>query len=145
MVIVWNEALATGNEEIDNQHQEMFRRFNNFQSACKQGKGLDELSNLLTYLGEYVRSHFALEERLQIDHDYPGYQKHKEEHDGFICTFRKLEDQLDTKGTTPTLLIQTNTAMVNWLTRHFTWTDKDLANFLHTAMPDLQRPLLDDF
>ena len=145
MVIVWNEALATGNEEIDNQHQEMFRRFNNFQSACKQGKGLDELSNLLTYLGEYVRSHFALEERLQIDHDYPGYLKHKEEQDGFIRTFRKLEDQLDTKGTTPTLLIQTNMAMVNWLTRHFTWTDKDLANFLHTAMPDQRRPPLDGF
>ena len=48
MVIVWKEELATGNEEIDNQHKEMFRRFNDFQSACKQGKGQDELSNLLT-------------------------------------------------------------------------------------------------
>jgi hemerythrin len=131
MVIVWNEALATGNAEIDNQHQEMFRRFNDLQSACKEGKGLDELSNLLTFLGEYVRSHFALEERLQIAHDYPGYLKHKEEHDGFIRTFRTLEDQLNIKGTTPTLLIQTNMAMVNWLIRHFTWADKDLATFLH--------------
>src|SRR5262245_15212118 len=139
MVIVWNEALATGNEEIDNQHKEMFRRFNDFQSACKQGEGLDELSNLLAFLGEYVRSHFAQEERLQIDHDYPGYLKHKEEHDSFILTLRKLEDQLIAGGTTPTLLTQTNMAMVNWLTRHFTWPDKDLANFLHTAMPGQRR------
>jgi hemerythrin len=139
MVIHWNEELATGNEEIDNQHKELFRRFNNFQSACKQGKGQDEVSNLLTFLGEYVRSHFALEEHLQINHDYPGYLKHKAEHDGFICNFRKLEDQLKTQGPTSTLLIQTNMALVTWLMRHFTWMDKDLANFLHTAMPNQQK------
>jgi hypothetical protein len=34
--------------------------------------------------------------------------------------------------------MQTNDALVNWLTRHFIWTDKDLANFLHTAMPHPQ-------
>ncbi|SRR6266567_314707 len=131
MVIVWKENLATGNEEIDNQHKELFRRFNNLQSACKQGKGSDELSGLLTFLGEYVKSHFALEEQLQIQHAYPGYQKHKEEHDGFIRNFRKLEDHLNTEGETATLMIQTNMTMANWLIRHFTWTDKELADFLH--------------
>jgi hemerythrin len=90
----------------------------------------------LTYLGEYVRSHFALEEQLQTVHDYPGYPKHKEEHDGFIRNFSKLEEQLNTGGTTSALLVQTNMVLVNWLTRHFTWTDKELATFLHTAVAD---------
>lgn len=134
MFVVWNEELATGNEEIDNQHKELFRRFNNLQLACKLDKGLDELSNLFTFLDEYVRSHFALEEQLQIAHDYPGYLKHKEEHDGFARNLMKLEEQLNTKGITSALLIQTNMAIANWLIRHFTWTDKDLANFLHTTM-----------
>ena len=132
MVIHWNEELATGNEEIDNQHKEMFKRFNNFQSACKQEKGLDELSDLLAFLGEYVRSHFAMEEQLQTALDYPGYPKHKAEHDDFISNFRKLEDQLNIQGTTSTLLIQTNTVLATWLMRHFTWMDRDLAKFLHT-------------
>jgi hemerythrin len=136
MFIVWNEELATGNEEIDNQHKELFRRFNSLQSACKQGKGQDELSNLFTFLDEYVRSHFVLEELLQIVHDYPGYLKHKEEHDCFTRSLKKLEEQLNTKGTTSALLIQTNMAIANWLTRHFIWTDKDLADFLHTTMPN---------
>ncbi len=137
MVIVWNEDLVTGNEEIDNQHKELFRRFNDFQSACKQGKGLDELTNLLSFLGEYVRFHFALEEQLQIAIEYPDYLKHKEEHDSFIRNFMKLEDQLNTKGITSALLIQTNMTLVNWLTRHFTWTDRELANFLYAALPIL--------
>src|ERR1700686_3655856 len=108
MVIVWTEDLATGYEEIDNQHKEMFRRFNDFQSACKQGKGIDELSNLLTFLDEYIRSHFALEEQLQIDHNYPGYLKHKDQHDDFIRNFKELEVKLNTRGNTATLLMQTN-------------------------------------
>jgi hemerythrin len=135
MVIHWNEELATGNLEIDNQHKEMFSRFNNFQLACKHGKGLDELSNLLAYLGQYVRSHLAMEEQLQRDHDYPGYQKHKAEHESFIRNFRKLEDQLSIQGTNSTLLIQTNMALVTWLMRHFTWMDKDLAKFLQAGKP----------
>src|SRR5689334_13135894 len=133
MVIVWNEELATGNEVIDNQHKELFKRFNDFQSACKEGKGLDELNDLLAFLGEYAKAHFALEEQLQKDHGYPDYLKHKQEHEGFIRNFKKLADQLNTNGTNPALLTQTNMTLVNWLTRHFTWTDQHLANFIHTA------------
>ena len=42
MVVVWDEELATGHKEIDKQHKELFRRFNDFQMACKQERGLDE-------------------------------------------------------------------------------------------------------
>jgi len=135
MVVVWDEDLATGHKEIDKQHKELFRRFNNFQTACKDGKGLDELSNLLDFLGEYVRSHFATEEVVQILYEYPDYQKHRDQHEDFICNFRKLEHQLNAQGTSPDLLIQTNMILVDWLTRHFALMDKDLANFLHTVMP----------
>jgi hemerythrin len=134
MVVVWDEQLATGHKEIDKQHKELFRRFNDFQMACKQERGLDELSNLLDFLGQYVRSHFFSEEVVQIIYEYPDYQKHKEEHDDFIRKFRKLEDQLNAQGVTPELLIQTNMILVDWLTRHFTWMDKDLASFLQSAM-----------
>ena len=132
MKVEWQEYLAVGVVEIDNQHKELFRRFNSLQAACRQGQGLEELSNLLAFLGEHVASHLEMEEQLQIAHEYPGYPQHKEEHDGFIRNFRKLEEQLKAKGTTPELLIQTNMTLADWLTRHFTWTDKDLAKFLHS-------------
>jgi|SRR6185369_17523958 len=141
MFIVWKDELATGNEVIDSQHKELFRRFNNFQTACKQGKGLDELSNLLSYLGNYVRSHMAQEEQLQIVYNYPGYRMHKKEHDDFTNNLRRLEEQLNTQGITPALLIRTNMAFITWLTRHFTWVDTDLASFLHKAMSKQSRDL----
>jgi hemerythrin len=135
MVIVWKEELATGYELIDNQHKELFRRFNNFQSACKTGQGLEELSNLLAFLGDYIRSHLAMEEQLQIEHNYPDYLKHKQQHDEFRYKFKALEDQLNSAGATPQLLVRVNVILADWLTRHFVWTDKELAIFLMTTAP----------
>jgi hemerythrin-like metal-binding protein len=138
MDIQWSNELETGIEEIDNHHKEMLRRFNDFQTACYLEKGLDKLSDQLAFLGDYVKCHLAMEEQLQIDHNYPGYLKHKEEHDGFIRDFREFENQLNIKGTTSNLLILTNFKLVIWLAQHFNWMDKDLATFLE-ATPNQHR------
>lgn len=133
MAIEWREDLVTGNDEIDNQHKELFRRFNNLLNACNQGKGNEELRNLLLFLGEYVRSHFAMEERLQVRHNYPGYLAHKEEHESFINDLHSLESRVSSEGATVALVIKTNQIMVNWLIRHISRTDKELAAFLRIA------------
>jgi len=134
MAIEWREDLATGNGLIDDQHKELFKRFNNLLTACNQGKGKEEVNNLLLFLGDYVRSHFATEEELQIKHSYPGYQAHKAEHEGFISDLHKLENESKSSGTGVALVIQTNQMITGWLIRHISGTDKQLANFLRTAM-----------
>jgi hemerythrin len=53
---------------------------------------------------------------------------------GFIRDFTKLENQFDEEGTTLSLVIQTNQAMVNWLICHINGTDKKLAAFLRTVV-----------
>ena len=92
MAIEWRENLATGNEKIDDQHKELFKRFNNLLAACNQGKGKEEVNMLLLFLGDYVRSHFATEEQLQVQYSYPGYQAHKKEHEGFIRDLQNLDN-----------------------------------------------------
>jgi hemerythrin len=135
MITVWKKELETGYQVIDDQHKEMFRRFNDFQSACKQGQGVAELTNLLNFLGDYIRFHLKMEEQLQIEHKYPDYPKHKEQHDEFRYKFERLEEQLNTLGESPSLLIRTNIVLTDWLIKHFVWTDKELADFLKTTMP----------
>jgi hemerythrin len=133
MSIEWRDSLATGNKVVEDQHKELFRRFNNLLTSCNQGKGKEEVYSLLLFLGGYVRSHFAAEEQLQTQHAYPGYREHKEQHDVFIRDLGKLENQFSTEGATLALVIQTNQTMVNWLIRHISGTDKELANFLRTV------------
>jgi len=134
MLIEWNDELTTGNKAIDAQHKELINRFNSILAACNLGKGKDEVKNLLQFLGEYVKSHFAMEEELQQRFHYPEYELHKQEHAGFIQDFNRLESQFEEEGATLLLVIRTNKAMIDWLIRHINGTDKKLAAFLRTAM-----------
>lgn len=130
MIIEWTEDLATGNEQIDEQHKEMFRRFAQFQTACEEGRGKESLYNLLKFLEEYITAHIAEEEALQINVSYPGYDEHKAEHAGFSRQLSQMKDYLAAVGPTNTLVIETNLTLVNWLIRHIKGTDRKFARFL---------------
>ena len=133
MAIEWRESLATGDAEIDEQHKELFKRFNNLLTACNLGKGKEEVAGLLLFLNDYIRSHFTAEEELQIRHRYPSYDAHKEQHDKFRRDLMELERQFDADGASVALVIQTNQTLVNWLIKHISGTDKELAGFLRMA------------
>jgi len=133
MAIEWNKDLETGNSNIDNQHKELFRRFDSLMDACNQRKGKEEVCKVLLFLGDYVRTHFAMEEELQLSHNYPQYPAHKEQHEGFIKELEKLEQQFEMEGATLSLVIQTNQSMVSWLINHINVKDKDLAAFLRAG------------
>jgi hemerythrin len=133
MAIEWNEKLLTGNNNIDEQHKELFRRFDTLLEACNQRKGKEEVQNLLLFLGDYVKTHFAMEEGLQQRSGYLYYPAHKEQHDGFVRELEELEKQFETEGATLSLVIQTNQRMVDWLINHINVKDKDLAVYLRTG------------
>lgn len=133
MQIDWNEELATGNGTIDDQHKELISRINALFTACNQGKGREEVSRLLQFMAEYVRSHFATEEALQQRYAYPDFVAHKAEHSDFVRRLNDLERQFTSEGATLSLVIQTNQSMVNWLISHINATDKKLAAFLRSA------------
>jgi hemerythrin len=130
MEIAWNKSLATGNTEIDNQHKELFSRFADLLTACNERKGREEVLNMFSFLDKYVREHFALEEKLQLQYDYPGYAGHKSQHDSFITELQQLERQLTDDGATLMLVIKTNQAMARWLINHVNDEDRKLADFL---------------
>lgn len=133
MQIEWKEELATGNSTIDEQHRELIGRISDLVVACSHGKGRDEVSRLLQFMGDYVRSHFDTEEALQIKHSYPEFAAHKAEHSNFVLQLRELERQFNTAGATLPLVIQTNQSMVGWLITHINGTDRRLADFLRAT------------
>lgn len=135
MVLEWSSNLETGHGEIDDQHRELFRRFDALLDACSQGKGNDEVMTMLGFLGDYVRTHFALEEKLLLQHGFPGYAAHKEQHDGLIRDLEKLVSDMNADGATTALVIQTNKTLVDWLVQHISVTDRELGNFLRTVAP----------
>lgn len=130
MNIEWTSDLATGVTEIDNQHKEIFRRFERLFTACGEGRGKEEVLQLLLFLEEYVKEHFAAEERLQMRHAYPEYPAHKSEHTRFMTDVDRLTREFRSEGVTLPLVIMTNKTLASWLLQHIKRSDIAFASYL---------------
>ena len=126
----WSDDLATGVTAIDDQHKEIFSRFDRLFSACSEGRGKEEVLTLILFLGDYIKEHFEAEERLQIRNAYPDYASHKSQHARFIADVAKLTSAFKDEGATLPLVIMTNKTLTSWLVQHISKTDKELANYL---------------
>ena len=132
MAIAWTSDLATNVDEIDNQHKELFRRINSLLDACNQGRGKAEVQNVITFLEEYVISHFDEEERYMEKYSYPDAGTHKAQHKEFMKNFSDLKSQFETDGPGVHIVISTNQMVVDWLRTHIQKLDKALGAFLKT-------------
>ena len=130
MAIEWDASLATGIVAIDDQHQELFRRFNSLLAACNQGRGRDEILQTLTFLDDYIRRHFRDEEAMQQRSNFPDYPNHRAQHTDFIGKTDALIAQLQSEGATLGLLVKTNTTLMEWLIGHIRKMDRAFAQHL---------------
>ncbi|MBJ6800269.1 bacteriohemerythrin [Geomonas propionica] len=130
MNIEWTTDLAIGVNEIDEQHKEIFRRFDRLLTACNEGKGNEEVLKLLLFLEDYVKEHFAAEEQLQKGSNYPDYPAHKAQHVAFMADVHKLTSSFREEGATLPLVIQTNRTLADWLIRHIKKVDTAFARYL---------------
>lgn len=130
MNIEWTSDLAIGVDAIDDQHKEIFKRFDRLLSACNEGKGNEEVLKLLLFLGDYVKEHFAAEEALQRSSGYPDYPTHKSEHVRFMSDVAKLTQSFRDEGATLPLVIQTNRTLATWLMQHIKRADTAFARHL---------------
>jgi hemerythrin len=128
-MIAWTPALAVGIEEIDAQHQELFRRAERFVSSLGQ-TSRQEVGILLSYLRLYCVTHFGAEESWMRQVEYPGYAQHKAEHDGFVASLMALSDEHEKRGGPGLQPARVSTFVERWLQDHVTSTDVAFAKFV---------------
>jgi hemerythrin len=130
MGISWREELSLGVDQIDNQHKELLARFDMLLTACKQGKGGEEVLYLLNFLDEYVVVHFGDEEKLQKQSRFPDYESHRLEHQSFIDKLADLKKRIADEGVQIDLVLDTNKLLLDWLIRHISIRDKAVGKHL---------------
>jgi hemerythrin len=118
MQLDWTPNLSFGHDEIDKQHQELFKAFDDFIRGCARGEAKVNLLELHGYLEDYIENHFSAEETLMRRHGFPGITHHLREHQGFRKKIATLRDELSGDGPTLPILVQTNKALVAWLVHH---------------------------
>jgi hemerythrin len=129
MALQWTESLSVGVEEIDAQHRELFRRAANLLEGLRKGEP-EEIGGLVDFLYEYAVTHFGAEEDFMRASRFPGYVRHKAEHDRFISDLLALASEHERRGAGAFLALKVNHWLVQWLKEHVSGTDAELGKFL---------------
>jgi hemerythrin len=135
MKIAWRKDLETGDAHIDGHHQELFQKIEDVITACKQKKEGHEIAGLLTFLKQYVHSHFSVEAQYQARHGYPLCREHSEQHEILVGRLTALEEAYLHEG--PILPVVTNALKLTyeWLTWHILQWDKEMIRMAKNAGP----------
>jgi hemerythrin len=129
MALEWTQALSVGLEEIDAQHRELFHRARKLLEGLRAGESA-QVGPLFDFLHEYVIVHFGAEEAAMREARYPGYHRHKAEHDRFIADLLALADERERRGPGAFLAVQASAWLEDWLEAHLAGTDAEMAHFL---------------
>jgi len=122
----WNEKYSVHVEKIDLQHKKLFDIISRTIDVYESGH--DELLPVFKELADYVQYHFATEDEYMLEHEYPDFLTHTEEHQKFTKKILNFLDGLD-KGK-PDLARDVLIFMKDWYVDHILGTDKKMGSFL---------------
>jgi hemerythrin-like metal-binding protein len=126
-MINWDEGtMATGVDLVDSQHQVLIRHINEFHAACLAGTAKEQLLEMLSFLGNYAKSHFQQEEGIMQQHRCPVRGKNKAAHARFLKDYGTLVQIVEQEGASTTVVIKLKEMLGNWLTNHICTIDTHL-------------------
>lgn len=126
MDIQWNPRYAIGDALIDAEHQALFELAREFAAATEQ----KDLQRLTMQIYKYTREHFAHEETLMREINYPSYQAHVDQHNTMISRLNDIS-ALIAKNEHHRVAIET---WINeWFVQHITHADAMLIGHVKKA------------
>jgi hemerythrin len=129
MTIQWTPDLSVGIAEIDAQHLELFRRAGRLLAAMAPGAA-EEARPLIEALQACAVEHFCLEEAFMSDARFPGYVRHKAEHDRFIEDLHAIAREHEVRGRGAFDSLRAAQWLKGWLREHLSGTDVEMGRYL---------------
>ena len=127
MPIEWDDAkLGTGLSDIDEQHKEWIRRFNEFDNAVSGGQGTGILFSTLAFLVQYTETHFSLEENRMEICRCPAMTANRLAHDKFRTRLDEMLNWLEQFRPTSVEVVILKQELEDWLTHHISTIDIQL-------------------
>ncbi len=80
MRIVWKDEYMTGHPDIDLDHQTLVSITNDFYDSVEKGDAHNQINTTLKRLIDYIELHFAREEGIFLNSDYPDAADHMQKH-----------------------------------------------------------------
>lgn len=124
----WDPIYRIGVDVIDRQHQKLFDIGNRFYAAWRQHAPRAGLRRIFDELLEYTTYHFAEEERLMQQIDYPALPQHRANHEELVELVNHYRTQL--KGRTTGAERRALEFLRTWLRAHVLDADRKIGVYL---------------
>jgi hemerythrin len=130
ITIEWSKKFEVGHERIDFEHKIFLNLIREASSLSQQKVSLERILMHLNEVKQYAVFHFASEENLMFDVDYPDIVMHKREHERLMALFdsRVHEYRLGEID-----LDQVVEFLFEWFALHTTQVDTRLAKYIELA------------
>ena len=125
----WRGSLSVGHQGLDQDHQQLFRHFNDLASAMRNGSAKSTILHVLDALLDYTVNHFRREEEALALVNYPGLQAQKDEHRMFVEKAMSIREQYRANENN-SLIIDTMDFVKRWLVEHIQGSDRAYAPFI---------------
>jgi hemerythrin len=123
----WNDDYSVGVGSVDAQHRSLFAISRELHAAMTAGQAKSALAKVLDRLVQYTVMHFAHEERLMRQYEYPGYEAHHAEHEALTKQVVKFQEEFASGKALIT--IQLLTFLKDWLQKHIKGSDMKAAAY----------------
>ncbi|HBX49889.1 MAG: hypothetical protein A2275_05470 [Bacteroidetes bacterium RIFOXYA12_FULL_35_11] len=124
---LWKDSYSLEIIEIDNQHKELFRIFEELLIAMSKGKGNEIVLKTLNNLENYAQMHFGVEEKYMQKFGFEQFQDHFEAHQYFYQKIAELKKAYQENNLT--VAKELMDFLNKWVGKHICGTDalyKDL-------------------
>jgi len=128
----WTPQYTVNNPVMDEHHQTIFKMVNELHEAIFAKKAKESLGVTICSLVDYTERHFAEEERIMQQHNYPDYLQHKAAHEQLCAQVQELK--LKYMAGDNSISSELFYFLVSdWLVKHILNMDKKYAPFLKNS------------
>ncbi len=118
----WKKEFCTGIDRMDDHHRKFFDYLKELEEAAGGSRGREVIERGLKQVDDYIRHHFAEEEKLLAATGYPDLAFQKKQHEFFASQIADMKDRFS-KGD-PYIPISALEFVRDWFLHHILESDK---------------------
>jgi hemerythrin len=129
--IVWKNEFSVGSKVLNAQHRRLFDIINELYQAMQQDSSQNHLIEIIKMLSQYSATHFAYEEKIMREFNFPDLEEQQKAHQYFRKRVDAFNVQLKTiQGD---LSLEVLTFLKDWLINHILHMDMEYGPFIKSG------------
>lgn len=129
-IIKWKPVYETGIVALDKEHQGLVEQINELFEAVRDKRGSEVYADVVVVLETYVVEHFAHEEKLMAEYQFPGLADHQQEHQNLVAAVQELrKDHAERDESAARELLN---FLRTWLLEHIVKVDREYGPFIES-------------